>query len=164
MARLDFGAEITFLSQPELSGEQIDTEEKLSLPEGLRPYFGDLEALRRGKWTNNEVPYPAAPDNKSFAIEVDRDRVSRAHAALARVKYADNDETAWLVYVKATLMGDEPADVVQYHRAHPAFPQEPTADQFFDERQWESYRRLGLHVGRRVLTKDLFDFLEGNPA
>ncbi len=24
------------------------------------------------------------------------------------------------------------------------------ADQFFDEAQWESYRRLGYHVGREV--------------
>lgn len=165
MARLDFDAEITFLSQEQLSGEhQIGSNRKVPLPQGLRPYFGDLEALRRGKWTNNQVPYPPAPDNRAFAIEVDRDRVSRAHAALARVKYLDNDDATWLVYVKATLMGDEPVDVSQYHRAHPAFPQEPTADQFFDERQWESYRRLGLHVGDRVLTTELFNFLEGNPA
>jgi hypothetical protein len=162
-ARLDFGAEITFLSEDQLSGKPEGLEHA-ALPGSVRQYFGNLEALRRGKWTNEEVPFPAAPDNKAFAIEVDRDRVSRAHAALARVVYSDRENAAWLVYVKATLMGDEPEDVSQYHRAHPAFPQEPTTDQFFDERQWESYRRLGLHVGHRVLTRDLFAFLENNPA
>jgi len=162
-ARLDFGAEITFLSEDQLSGRPEGVGHP-PLPGSVREYFGNLEALRRGKWTNEEVPFPAAPDNRSFAIEVDRDRVSRAHAALARVVYSDNGDAAWLVYVKATLMGDEPEDVSQYHRAHPAFPQETTTDQFFDERQWESYRRLGLHVGHRVLTTDLFAFLENNPA
>jgi len=30
--------------------------------------------------------------------------------------------------------------------ADPLFPHHPTSDQFFDESQFESYRRLGLHV------------------
>jgi hypothetical protein len=36
-----------------------------------------------------------------------------------------------------------------------------TIDQFFDEAQWESYRRLGLHTGHRVLTPELLDHLRG---
>jgi hypothetical protein len=39
------------------------------------------------------------------------------------------------------------ADVRQYGAMHPAFPQEGTADQFFDEAQWESYRALGVAIG-----------------
>lgn len=31
------------------------------------------------------------------------------------------------------------------------FPHQSTADQFFDEPQFESYRKLGHHVGRAVL-------------
>ena len=98
-----------------------------------------------------------------YVLEVDRSRVSRAHAALAKVKYQNGHES-WLVYIKATLMGDEPEDVCHYHRAHPEFPQETTSDQFFDEAQWESYRRLGLHVGHRVLKPELFAQLEQPPA
>ena len=30
------------------------------------------------------------------------------------------------------------------------FPQETTADQFFDEAQWESYRKLGLVIGTLI--------------
>ena len=95
---------------------------------------------------------------------MDRSRLSRAHAALARVEYEDTGDACWLVYVKATLMGDEPEDVRHYHRAHPQFPQETTNDQFFDEGQWESYRRLGLHIGQRVLTPQLLDHLRAYPA
>jgi len=61
------------------------------------------------------------------------------------------------------LMGRDPDDVCHYHRAHPEFPQETTSDQFFDESQWESYRRLGLHVGHRVLMPELFDHLQRVP-
>jgi hypothetical protein len=45
---------------------------------------------------------------------------------------------------------DEPADVLHYLLAHPDFPQEPTSDQYFDEAQWESYRRLGEHIASRL--------------
>lgn len=54
----------------------------------------------------------------------------------------------WLVYLKSSLTGDEPADVVEYRSRCAAFPHESTADQFFSESQFESYRRLGLHVCR----------------
>jgi hypothetical protein len=30
------------------------------------------------------------------------------------------------------------------------FPQETTLDQFFDEAQWESYRKLGSHIGDKL--------------
>jgi hypothetical protein len=132
------------------------------LPESARQYFGDLGSLRRGRWTDDPVPGLDGAV-KQFAIEVDRSRVSQAHAALATIAYRDTDTRSWLVYVKATLTGDEPEDVCHYHRAHPAFPQETTNDQFFDEAQWESYRRLGLHIGHRVLTPELFDHLRRVP-
>lgn len=129
-ARLDFEAEINFLE-----GSELDAV----LPASARPHFGAIEALRRAR----------------------REDRSGAHAALARVWYGRGEHAfaSWMVYVKATLVGDEPEDVVHYHRSHPDFPQETTLDQFFDESQWESYRRLGEHVGHRVLTPELLDHL-----
>ncbi len=56
--------------------------------------------------------------------------------------------TGWLLYLKSSLTGDEPEDVQQYHAGHAPFPHESTADQFFSESQFESYRQLGLHVVR----------------
>jgi hypothetical protein len=57
----------------------------------------------------------------------------------------------WLLYLKSSLTGDEPADVVEYQAQHAEFPHESTGDQFFSESQFESYRRLGLHVLRSAL-------------
>ena len=48
-----------------------------------------------------------------------------------------------LIYVKPVLIGSEPPDVSAYQRAHPKFPHESTANQFFNEAQFESYRKLG---------------------
>ena len=51
-----------------------------------------------------------------------------------------------LVYMKATLSGDEPVDVWNFAKSNPTFPHDPTSDQFFDEARFESYRSLGFHT------------------
>jgi len=70
---------------------------------------------------------------------------SRAHCAVGRILYA-NGSLGYLVYLKASLTGDEEVDIEQYRASHPQFPHEPTSDQFFAEDQFESYRRLGHHI------------------
>jgi hypothetical protein len=80
-------------------------------------------------------------------------RCSRWHYAVGRIRYYDVDPTALpdtLVYVKPSLTGDEPADVLHYAVSHPDFPHQTTADQFFNESQFESYRALGLHIAESV--------------
>jgi hypothetical protein len=42
--------------------------------------------------------------------------------------------------------------VKNYRQEHPEFPHETTADQFFDDDQFESYRELGEHVALRALS------------
>jgi len=56
-----------------------------------------------------------------------------------------------LLYIKPTLVGSENAGVLNYSRVHPEFPHESTADQWFDESQFESYRILGYEAGRAAL-------------
>ncbi len=56
-----------------------------------------------------------------------------------------------LIYIKPMVRGDEPPDVLSYHTAHPTFPHQSTADQWFDESQTESYRVLGLHTVDEIL-------------
>jgi predicted acylesterase/phospholipase RssA len=76
------------------------------------------------------------------------------HCALGLVRYdrADpRERTGYLLYVKASMSGDEPQDVEQYRSHHPRFPHQSTTDQFFDEAQFESYRSLGLHIMDTVL-------------
>lgn len=55
-----------------------------------------------------------------------------------------------IILLKPRRLASAPLDVHEYGERQKAFPQETTADQFFDEAQWESYRRLGLDVGRLV--------------
>ncbi len=70
------------------------------------------------------------------------DYPQRRRHAVARIAYADGSSGV-LVYLKPLMNGSEPADLQHYHAAHPEFPQQSTADQWFDESQFESYRRLG---------------------
>ena len=73
----------------------------------------------------------------------------KRHAALLRVNYADGSHSL-LLYVKSSLSGDESPDVCHYYAENPDFPHQSTADQFFNEEQWESYRQLGEHIGCRL--------------
>jgi hypothetical protein len=50
-----------------------------------------------------------------------------------------------LLYIKTTLTRDETVDVLEYSIREPSFPNQSTADQWFDESQFESYRKLGHH-------------------
>jgi hypothetical protein len=77
--------------------------------------------------------------------------LSAKHALLARVDYRDPDQRGWILLLKPSLTGDEPADVLNYWQANKDFPQQSTTDQFFDEAQWESYRRLGEHICETIL-------------
>jgi len=70
---------------------------------------------------------------------------SRSHVVVGTIHYGALDKGI-IVYVKPTITGDEPPDVLQYQTRNRKFPHEPTADQFYDEAQWESYRRLGEHT------------------
>ncbi len=80
--------------------------------------------------------------------------LSRWHCAVGRIRYGQADAgqpDGILVYLKASLIGDEPRDVATYAAANPGFPHQSTADQWFDEVQFESYRALGHHIAASVL-------------
>ncbi|HQT00881.1 MAG: hypothetical protein B7Y26_10090 [Hydrogenophilales bacterium 16-64-46] len=71
------------------------------------------------------------------------------YSAVGRIRYPDADP-GYIVYIKPRLTGTEPADLLNYQCTHPGFPHESTADQWFDESQFESYRKLGHHIGKAV--------------
>jgi hypothetical protein len=83
-----------------------------------------------------------------FRLQAKNGRPQR-HYAIGRIHYPQG-EPGILVYIKSTLTGNEPADVLAYATAHADFPHEPTVDQFFSESQFESYRALGHHVAHEV--------------
>jgi hypothetical protein len=77
--------------------------------------------------------------------------LSRSHCAVGRIRYPNReDQPSWLIYLKSSLTGDEPAPVLNYRSTSPAFPHETTADQFFDDAQFESYRSLGVHIAEEA--------------
>ncbi len=70
---------------------------------------------------------------------------SREHAALGRVWYT-TQTSGRILYIKASLTGDEDIYIEEYRSRSPFFPHETTADQFFTEPQFEAYRALGYHI------------------
>ncbi|HEX9670414.1 MAG TPA: hypothetical protein VGC93_13155, partial [Thermoanaerobaculia bacterium] len=89
--------------------------------------------------------------NLGVRIDVDVDALKpgangRARQAMVAGTIRYEKSEGVLILVKPTLVGDEPVDVAHYDRRNDDFPQETTLDQFFDEAQWEAYRKLGEHV------------------
>jgi hypothetical protein len=72
------------------------------------------------------------------------------YCAIGEIDYRSVDgeqaRNGTLLYIKPAYYGGEPADVVNYATTCRDFPHETTADQFFSESQFESYRSLGYHV------------------
>jgi hypothetical protein len=97
-----------------------------------------------------------------FGVEIDLDarrlkpveHASKVHCAVGDITYQDGTP-GYLLYIKASLTGDEPADVLEYRNRFSQFPHQSTTDQFFTESQFESYRCLGHHVMEKVLERAL---------
>jgi hypothetical protein len=86
--------------------------------------------------------------------------LSSQHCAIGTIHYENvdvNAPTGTLIYFKSSLTGDEPNDVKNYKKSQKDFPHQTTADQWFNESQFESYRRLGYH---EVITSILGDGIE----
>ncbi len=148
-ARVDLGAEISFLGEKELEDVLQDQGE------ACKKQFGVLDQLRQGSWSEEPVPDLSRPEReKRLSVNPDQSYFSLAHCTLARVSYADDPKPSLLVLIKLSITGDEPADILHYRKSCPGFPHQSTIDQFFDEAQWESYRRLGEHVGEHVFDAD----------
>jgi hypothetical protein len=128
-ARIDLGAEIEFLDEAGIAQFVIALKQYVT---EVGAYFGTLEQFRD----------PATRADRCALIARVRYVATPASAALAR--------EALLIIVKPTVTQFAPLDVKLYARNRPTFPQQPTGDQFFDEGQWESYRKLGLEIGVRV--------------
>lgn len=137
-ARLDFGAEIRFLSTHE-----IDDMIALWPPEqlGVRELLGTMADFANGRASGTRcallahVFYPLTPGQEADAPH----------------------QRSLLLVIKPALTCFLPVDVQLYGRDNPDFPQQSTGDQFFDEAQWESYRKLGYEFGLKLFAAwDLF--------
>lgn len=147
-ARTDFGAEIQivhrakdFMKDDPGMAFPMPTLEEIVHPE-LLDVIGSPE----------DFPALSGCDPADEKVDCAPPAMAKRHALLARIHYLDTHAFCWLLMIKPSLMGDESMDVIQYQRTHPFFPQEPTSDQYFDEAQWESYRKLGEHIGAELFT------------
>lgn len=73
------------------------------------------------------------------------------HCVTGQIDYGEGVAPGTLLYVKASLTGDEPTDIKRYKSQHADFPHQTTGDQWFDETQFESHRRLGFHAMETAL-------------
>jgi hypothetical protein len=80
-------------------------------------------------------------------------RDENGHVRYDRLTGQPEHETGVIVYMKPTITGDEPFDILEYYKRVPNFPHESTADQWFNESQFESYRRLGLHIAEMTFKR-----------
>ncbi|MBA4327912.1 MAG: hypothetical protein C0428_06770 [Polaromonas sp.] len=127
--RIDFGAEAVFRSAAEIGGLSG---------------FGTPEAFRKAQKAGEAMPY-------AVWLELYYDR----EHGRPRDTATEPPDTV-VIFIKPALPEGLPGDVGHYARTHPSFPQETTADQFFDEAQWESYRALGQTLSARLLAQDVF--------
>lgn len=81
------------------------------------------------------------------------DEFSKAHCVVGDILYDRTDpqgKNGTLLYIKPSLIATEFAEVLNYRKANRDFPHQSTADQWFDETQFESYRSLGYRIGMTV--------------
>jgi len=100
------------------------------------------------------VDFGAEIDLSADRLYHQRDEVlMRQPCALGTIRYAGGG-VGQILYIKPVLCADLSADIYAYWRDHPAFPDEPTSEQFFGEAQFEAYRALGQQIVTRLLGTD----------
>ena len=117
---------------------------KIYIDLGIRITFEGLEALRN---------HPTKDDGSPEKIK----EIPYHAVGLIHYKAADGTdcENGHVLYIKPACHGIEGAGIRSYAAAHPAFPHEDTADQWFTESQFESYRSLGLEITDRILGHEI---------
>jgi patatin-like phospholipase len=128
--------------------------------------FEDLGNAIRKIRTDLGVPIDIEYDDM-HPRSADSILIKGRYVTTARIRYSAIDEApteivngverakeidGWLVYIKPGLYEGEyfPKDVYNYATESLDFPHETTADQFFSESQFESYRALGRHAFNEI--------------
>lgn len=122
-------ANLVRLARIELGAEirLLNRGEKAAVPDAFRRHLGTPGSFRRKQARDGICAIPF------------------------RIDYPDGTPPTLLIWIKPRVPDDAPPDIATYSRQHASFPQEPTVDQFFDEAQWENYRKLGQTIGGACL-------------
>lgn len=118
--------------------------------------IGDGEADPRHEFSGLATLVRTARVDLGYHIEISTDELRinkkglcKSHWAIGRIDYPEGH--GYLLYLKSSMTGNEDVVINQYRDSNPSFPHESTADQFFDEGQFEAYRSLGQHICESVL-------------
>jgi hypothetical protein len=128
------------------------------------PYIIAVDAAQDAGYLFDDLANAIRKVRTDFCIDIEIDLSGlrprkddgrqQAHVTIGHIRYDQIDplrRPGVLVYIRPGLTGKEPADILSYARQNPPFPYQSTGDQFFDEAQFESYRKLGLHIADSVL-------------
>lgn len=135
--------------------------ENLGIYELVRRRCACIVAIDAGEDAKSQFDDLGSAIRKCYAdfgvvIDVHADDLQNGYPAVGRVFYPDAPEGC-LIYIKPQLTGSEPADLLNYKCTHPGFPHESTGDQWFNESQFESYRKLGHYIGKTVFNAALIE-------
>jgi hypothetical protein len=146
-ARVDFGIEVEVTRAMEQPVLQPDKNKSAAAADNAVPQT--VAHLAAANSVDAENPDKEHPSGAEGLLKFTHFPGNLFHALEGEIRYPEdgpNDKPAKLLYIKSTLTGDEPADILNYHRVHGSFPFDTTLNQFFTESQFESYRRLGEHI------------------
>jgi len=140
--------------------------ENLGIYELVRRRCACIVAIDAGQDADNQFDDLGNAIRKCYAdfgvvIDIHAEDLQSGYSAVGRVIYPTREGTSeqpaegCLIYIKPRLTGCEPADLLNYKCTHPGFPHQSTSDQWFDESQFESYRKLGHHIGKAVFDAPL---------
>lgn len=90
-------------------------------------------------WADGTIRYPetpAGPEHEGRILYIKSSLTGKGKYSIAQDKDVD--------------LPTEPVDIINYKFTHEYFPHDTTADQWFTESQFESYRRLGHHIVNEV--------------
>ncbi len=135
--------------------------ENLGIYELVRRRCNCIVAIDAGQDENSTFDDLGNAIRKCYAdfgvvIDLHCDELKTGYSAVGRVIYPDAAEGT-LIYLKPRLTGAEPADLQNYQLTHTDFPNQSTKDQWFDESQFESYRKLGHWIGKSVFAAPLVE-------
>ncbi|HSP38895.1 MAG TPA: hypothetical protein VLR26_14210 [Frankiaceae bacterium] len=97
---------------------------------------------------------PAVPAVDQLTGEL-KERLARSSVTTATISYPDLGpglprEEGMLLFAKATLTRQTPFELLAHASRNPSFPNDSTADQWFDFAQFDAYHALGRHVGEQA--------------
>jgi hypothetical protein len=133
--------------------------------------FSDLENLiiRARNELGIEIKFRDGLEPETIIRPSPSNGFSISHFSIADIKELpganekDEKPIGLIVYVKSSMRATQKykkitkSDGFLYKMYHPAFPHESTADQFFDEDQWEAYYDVGRFMAGDLLQTDVTD-------